>query len=303
MSEIEANIDPLRIQSEKAKKFLSLREELKSIEIGLFLYNIDSYKEKIAEILKDYDVFVSQRQAEENKQNVLQGLKQNLKIELDELTNSIEAAQNLSFESSRQIEKLNSDINVANERIANNKENFARYLKDIDDLNSRISELEEEKTSRLEKKTNLTNNRKKFAKELEEKELALAEISSKLSEEETKIEAKKKKIEENTDLKYAKKEAINTIDINNENMAKREKTVKDEISNTISELDQKRMLKSDISKTFAEIEKQRNDVKKRLEEINNKKEESSVKIKDYETKINNLTMEYRFKSLNKVKST
>ena len=295
LSEIESNIEPLRLQSEKTKKFLDLREELKSIEIGLFLYNIDSYKEKITEILKDSDVFVSQKQAEENKQNVLQGLKQNLKIELDELTNSIEAAQNLSFESSKQIEKINSDINVANERIANNKENFDRYLKDIDNLNSRISELEEEKTSRLEKKTNLTNNREKFAKELEEKEKALAEISAKLSDEETKIEAKKKKIEENTDLKYEKKEAINTIDINNENMAKREKTVKDEISDTISELDQKRLLKSDISKTFAEIEKQRNEVQKRLEEINNKKEESSTKLKDYETKVNNLTMEYRMK--------
>ena len=295
LSEIEGNIEPLRIQSEKAKKFLDLREELKGIEIGLFLYNIDSYKEKIAEISKDSDVFVSQKEAEENKQNVLQGLKQNLKLELDELTNSIESAQNLSFESSKQIEKINSDINVANERIANNKENFDRYLNDIEDLKVRISELSEEKTSRLEKKTNLSNNREKFAKELEEKEKALAEISNKLTEEEAKIEAKKKKVEENTDLKYEKKEAINTIDINNENMAKREKTVKNDISSTISELDQKRMLKSDISKTFAEIEKQRNDCQKRLEEINAKKEASSTKIKDYETKINNLSMEYRMK--------
>ena len=46
LSEIEGNIEPLKQQSEKAKKFLDLREELKSIEIGLFLYNIDNYKEK-----------------------------------------------------------------------------------------------------------------------------------------------------------------------------------------------------------------------------------------------------------------
>ena len=295
LSEIEANIDPLRLQSEKAKKYLSLREELKSIEIGLFLYNIDIYKEKIAEILKDTEIFSSQKEAEENKQNVLQGLKQNLKLELDELTTSIEAVQNLSFESSKLIEQINSKINVSNERIANNKENFDRYLKDIEDLSSRIHELEEEKTSRLEKKTNLSNNREKFAKELEEKTKSLEEVSSKLTSEEAKIEEKKKKIEENTDLKYEKKEALNTIDINNENMVKREKTIKDEISNTISELDQKRLLKSDISKTFSEIEKQRNNFKKRLEEISNKKQESTSKIKDYETKINNLTMEYRMK--------
>jgi len=295
LSEIEANIEPLRIQAEKAKKFLSLREELKSIEIGLFLYNIDSYKEKISEILKDLDIFIAQKEAEENKQNVLQGLKQNLKIELDELTTSIETAQNLSFESSKQIEKITSDINVEKERIANNNQNYDRYFKDLEDLNSRIQELEEEKTSRIEKKTNLSTNREKFAKELEEKIAKLAELTSKLTLEEKKIEDKKKKVEENTDLKYEKKEAINTLEINTENLIKREKVVKEEITDTISELDQKRLLKSDINKTFAEIEKQRNEYQTRLTQINTKKEESTLKLKDYDTKINSLNMNLRLK--------
>lgn len=295
LSEIEANIEPLKIQSEKAKSFLDLREELKSIEIGLFLYNIDSYKEKIENILQDIDVFKTQQESEENKQNVLQGLKQNLKLELDDLTNSIEVAQNLSFESSKQIEKINSDINVATERIANNKSNFDRYFNDIEELNARISELEEEKLNRLEKKTNLTNNREKFAKELEEKEKILQQVSSTLTKEESQIEEKKKKVEENTDLKYAKKEEINTLEINTENLIKREKVVKDEISTTISELDEKRLLKSDINKAFIEIEKQRNGCQNRLAKINTKKNESSIKIKDYETKINNLNMDLRLK--------
>lgn len=259
------------------------------------MYNIDIYKEKISEILKDLDVFISQRESEENKQNVLQGLKQNLKIELDELTSSIENAQNLSFESSKQIEKITSDINVAKERIANNKGNYDRYFQDLEELNSRISELEEEKTARIEKKTNLSTNREKFAKELEEKTAKLAELSSTLTLEEAKIEDKKKKVEENTDLKYEKREAINTLEINTENLLKREKLVNDEISQTISELDQKRLLKSDINKTFSEIEKQRNEYQTRLAEINSKKEESTAILKDYDNKITNLTMNLRLK--------
>ena len=259
------------------------------------MYNIDIYKEKISEILKDLDVFISQRESEENKQNVLQGLKQNLKIELDELTSSIENAQNLSFESSKQIEKITSDINVAKERIANNKGNYDRYFQDLEELNSRISELEEEKTARIEKKTNLSTNREKFAKELEEKTAKLAELSSTLTLEEAKIEDKKKKVEENTDLKYEKREAINTLEINTENLVKREKLVNDEISQTISELDQKRLLKSDINKTFSEIEKQRNEYQTRLAEINSKKEESTAILKDYDNKITNLTMNLRLK--------
>ena len=40
LAEIEANIEPLKAQSEKAKQYLNLNEELKYIDIGLFLYNI-----------------------------------------------------------------------------------------------------------------------------------------------------------------------------------------------------------------------------------------------------------------------
>ena len=295
LSEIEANIEPLKKQSEKAKKFLDLREELKGIEIGLFLYNIDNYKEKIAEIAKNIEVFANQKNDEDAKMQEKQTLKENLKSAIDEITLKIEETQNLSFEMREKQEKINSDINIANERIANNRENFDRYLKEIEEVNLRISELEEEKKQRLEKKTNLSSNREKFAKELEQKEKELEEISTKLSAEEKKIEEKKKKVEENTDLKYEKATLINTQEVNYENLEKREKTVKNEISNTISELDQKRLEKDEISKTFYEIEAKRNDASKKLEEINEKKEQSISKLKEYQDKINALSSEVRVK--------
>ena len=128
LTEIEGNIEPLKIQAEKAKKFLDLREELKSIEIGLFLHNIDTYKEKIEEVVKDIEIMNSQCENEEKTQAEKQQLKENLKTELDELINKIEEVQNLSFESTNKIEKLNSEINVTQNRIDNNKENYEREL-------------------------------------------------------------------------------------------------------------------------------------------------------------------------------
>ena len=202
LSEIEVNIEPLKKQSEKAKKFLDLREELKGIEIGLFLFNIDNYKEKITEIAKDIEIFVSQNDTEEAKMQDRQNLKEKLKLALDEITIKIEETQNFGFEMREKQEKINSEINIANERISNNKENYERYLKEIEEVSLRITELEEEKKQRLDKKTNLSSNREKFAKELEEKELELEKITAKLSSEEKVIEEKKKKVEENTDLKY-----------------------------------------------------------------------------------------------------
>ena len=138
LSEIEVNIEPLKKQSEKAKKFLDLREELKGIEIGLFLFNIDNYKEKIAEITKDIDIFVSQNANEEARMQDSQNSKEKLKKAIDEITLKIEETQNLGFEMSKKQEKINSDISIANERISNNKENYERYLKEIEEITIRI---------------------------------------------------------------------------------------------------------------------------------------------------------------------
>ena len=295
LSEIEVNIEPLKKQSEKAKKFLDLREELKGIEIGLFLFNIDNYKEKIAEITKDIDIFVSQNANEEARMQDSQNSKEKLKKAIDEITLKIEETQNLGFEMSKKQEKINSDISIANERISNNKENYERYLKEIEEITLRITELEDEKKQRLDKKNNLFSNREKFSKELEEKELELEKLTSKLSTEEKVIEEKKKRAEENTDLKYEKATLINTQEVNYENLEKREKVVKNEISNTISELDQKRLEKNEISKSFYEIEAKRNETSKKLEEINNKRQTSIEKLKQYQDKINALSTDLRVK--------
>lgn len=295
LSEIEANIEPLKKQSDKAKKFLELRDELKSIEIGLFLYNIDNYKEQLKKLAEDIDIILSEQKEEESRLSVIQNLKENLKLELEEVITKIEETQNLGFESEKKIEQINSEINVAETKITNNIQNRETYLKEIEELNKRNTEIKEEKDNRISKKDNLLANREKFAKELEEKEKTLNEISSQFSDEEKKIEEKKKQVEQNTEVKYENREKINTIEINNDNLSKRGKTVQNEITDTISKLDEKRMIKSELLKTFNEKEAKRNECEKRLNEIKTKKDEANTKILNYENKINDLSTELRVK--------
>ena len=202
LSEIEANLDPLRIQSEKAKQFLDLREELKNIEVGLFLYNIDNYKEKLEQIIKDEDIMASQRDDETAKLEAKQKIKEELKAEIDRITSEIESVQNLSFESTNKIEKFNTEIGIANESISNNKANDERLKNEIEEVKSRIKELEEEKNQKLEKKDNIFSNKEKFENELKEKETELAKLTEKLTSKELEIEEQKQKVEKNTDKKY-----------------------------------------------------------------------------------------------------
>ena len=295
LAEIEANIEPLKLQAEKAKKYLSLREELKNIEIGLFLYNIEKYKASLEEIVKDEEIYTNQCKEEEENLEKIKQLKELLKEEVDRITDQIEEMSNIGFESQKEIEMLNSDINVANTRITNNKENRERYEKEIEELNLRKKELEEEIKQKEEKRDNLKQNREKFEKELQEKETELEKITKKLSSKELEIEGYKKQVEQNTDKKYELQSERHTQDINFENYERRQKQINNEISNYISELDSTRLKKEDISKGFYEIDSKRNEVLKSLENINSKKQNADKKIKEYNIKINQLENEMRMK--------
>ena len=78
LSEIELNIEPLKVQAEKAKEFLKLKEELKNIEVGLFIYNIENYKEKLKKIVEDEEIFVSQENEANEKMRKIQEKRNNV---------------------------------------------------------------------------------------------------------------------------------------------------------------------------------------------------------------------------------
>ena len=295
LSEIETNIEPLKSQSEKAKKYLNIREELKSIEIGLFIYNIEKYKKDLEDIVKDEEVYLNQCNDEEGNLERFKQLKEELKFEIDKITSDIENMSNIGFESQKEIEMLNSDINVANTRIANNEENRQRYEKEIEESQKKLEELKNEIEQKQEKRENLKQNKEKFEKELHEKQEELAKITEKLSVKELEIESHKAKVEENTDKKYELQSDIHTQVINHENFEKRQKQIKNEISVNISELDSTRLEKEDIAKEFYEIDNKRNKIVKDMQNISKKKEEAELKIKKYETNINVYQSDMRIK--------
>ena len=295
LSEIETNIEPLKAQSEKAKKYLNIREELKNIEIGLFLYSIEKYKKELEEIVKDEEIYNSQLSDEEGKLERIKQLKEELKNEIDEITLKIEEMSNIGFESQKEIEMLNSDINVANTRIANNKENTVRYEKEIEEAKQKLESLKEEIEQKKQKRENLKENKIKYQTELEGKEAELAKLTKTLSDKELEIEGYKQTVETNTDKKYELQSEINTQEINHENYEKRQKQIKNEITNYISELDSTRLQKEEIAKEFYEIEGKRNKIVSNLEGINSQKEEADKKIKAYETNINAYQSEERIK--------
>ena len=295
LSEIEQNLEPLKNQSEKAKKFLNLREELKNIEVGLFIHNIAEYKDKLEKIQIDEDTIKEQNEEANQKMEEITSLKTKLKEEVDSITESIEKMHLLSSENVKTREIINSKIKVFNEKKANNSINIESYKNEIQELNERNIELEKEKNQKDEKKNNLFKNKEKFEKELKEKEEELLKLTKNLSEKELEIEEKKKKLDEIIESNYEKSSEINTLYADVKNLEKREETLKFEIQSTISELDSTRITKEEISKSFNEIEFKKNDISKNIEEISIKREEQNKEIENFNNEINKILFDLRVK--------
>lgn len=295
ISEIEGNIDNLKIQSDKAKKFLNLRDELKNIEIGLFLYNIDDYKLKIEEIQKDLEIFETQKIKEEEKQNSVSMEKETLREELEKLVELIEKTQNLGFEVGQKKEQINSEININQERIVNNEENYKRYEIEIEGLKEKNRILEEDKEKKKAKRIDLNNNKEKFEKELLEKKAEYEKKAETFSSKELEIEDKKKQVDKNIDRKYELIALLNTEKANYENLTKKDKSLNSELNMTITELDSVRATKSEVDSNFFGINTSRNKLTLEVETAKEKSQESKEKLKSYDEKINSLESEYRVK--------
>ena len=295
ISEIEVNIEPTRIQSEKAKEYLKLRDELKTIEIGLFIHNIDEYKKKIEEVVNNEDIFNTQLVRENERLSNIQDLKEELKENLDKITEQIEKVQNLSFENERKNVQLKSDISLNIEKINNNNENMQRLENEIAENKKKIAILEEEINTKKGKKEGLNQNKEKFVKELEEKEEKLKKLTENMSEKELEMEKKKKKFDDNINEKFEISNTISTLIANSENAELRKKVIKEEIDNNISELDSSRLSKSEILQKFTEIEGKRSKILSELSKQTDSKNDIENKAKDIKSKINQYETNMRIK--------
>ena len=140
--EIEGQIGPLKQQSEKAKKYLNLRDKLKILEINVSLKNIVKYRKLIEEVSGQMETLNNQLE-EINKQI------ENNERQTEQIFNNINEAENFA-EENRQKQQQNveilseykSDIEVLKSKIDSNNENIRRINIEIAELSDKFDEFE-----------------------------------------------------------------------------------------------------------------------------------------------------------------
>ena len=132
VTELESRVEPLRVQSEKAKKFLEYSAEKRGLEISLWLDTLD----KSAAVLRDYEdkIAVAKNQYEEADEalRTIAAETEELYVKNGMLSSQIEQERNAAAMFEAQIAGKNAEISVAENDILHHKENIERIIGEID---------------------------------------------------------------------------------------------------------------------------------------------------------------------------
>ncbi len=154
LTELESRVGPLKIQSEKAQKFLVLAEERKKLEIGIWLNNIERTQEKLKEQDRKIDISSvqykdAQRQLEEIEQKMNDIIEKTREINV-----KIEEVRSSTAHFEEQAAELESQAKVYENSIVHNNESIERLEKDKlnadadgTDIDTQIETANEQKSS------------------------------------------------------------------------------------------------------------------------------------------------------------
>jgi len=143
ITEIEGQIGPLKQQSEKAKKFLNLRDKLKVLEVNVTLKNVVKYRKLIEEVGGQIETLNAQ--LDEINKKLEDNEKQTEKIfnDINDTEKFVEENRQKQDQNREVLSEYKSDIGVLKSRIDGNNENIKRIEAEILELNNKFDEIEQ----------------------------------------------------------------------------------------------------------------------------------------------------------------
>lgn len=289
INELEAQLEPLKQQSDAAKKYIELASELKKLEVTLFIHNIDKLKQRQQDEVSVYEQLKHNYEKEKNKLMEFEIFNRDATLKLKELEDLLERARHNYFSAEAEVERLSSEIKVNDEKINNLQLNNEKLKLEIDEISIKIENFDAELEKRRNKINYLNDQLLKYNSKLEESEKILESIIKLLDENEQFIEKQKAFIIDSLDISSEKKTLINNNINFISNIDKTLSRIDREIDTLKLDKDKEQLKKENEEEIIANINSQINKNNKQIEFLKIQKQELEKNInllRDEENKIN-----------------
>ncbi|MCM1529936.1 MAG: chromosome segregation protein SMC [Alistipes sp.] len=188
LSELESRVEPLRVQSEKAKKFVKLAEERKRLEISVWITKLDELKKRLEELERktlvsrgEYENTENDIQREEQKMQDCYRRMQECTMRSDELRRKMIEEEQSSSRKKSDIAVCENDISHCREAIERAKRSVAESEETKRDMQLRIKETEKRIGELQRQREELLAEISRVTEEFEEAEAESSEIGDSVS--------------------------------------------------------------------------------------------------------------------------
>lgn len=210
LSEIEDRVEPLRLESERAKQYIDLTEALKNIELNYYAKRYLECEQGLLDLLEQMRQSEDQLNAIDSRQSELKMLYEEKDRDMFELNRQIRQLE-ADFHASTNLEsKTNGDIELINEKKLNAQMNVKRIELEIEEIETEKQRLLEVLTLQQEEKSALDDAWRLGLEEVETIETELANAQTEL--ERVKLESetdRREVIEALNQIEMRKQEVIN----------------------------------------------------------------------------------------------
>ncbi len=194
IGEIEGRIDGLKEDSEKAQEFVKLRERYKELEINITLKNMEGLESKNTTFKEDIEAL---EKSVEEKRN----LKSNFDIEKEELgkeTERLEAqgeeAREQMLKAIAEINSLESEREVNEERLQSKEKDKVRLTKEIEEIEENLKKEKADEEKQLTLKEGVDKEAASLKVALDEKTKEYSLMQETQSKSQREVEEKKNSI-------------------------------------------------------------------------------------------------------------
>nr|WP_326172335.1 chromosome segregation protein SMC [uncultured Oscillibacter sp.] len=152
IAELELQVEPLRDQAEKAKKYLVLRDELRLLEISVWLENLDNLKIAARKLETDFRAAEAARDEARSALDALYAEGEQFGEKMRAKDVEAEAIRTEAAALGGQVTEQESAVAVLESTIAHNQENIQRSRRELEETESRSGSLQrqaEEQEARM----------------------------------------------------------------------------------------------------------------------------------------------------------
>ncbi len=271
LSELEKQIGPLEKQSEKAKIYLKKREELKTLDVNMFLLENNRLQEQLKDAQEKFEIASNDLEQTTRQYEKIREEYEQIQGQIEMLDETIEAERNSLTDTSVLRGKLEGEINVLKEQIKSAKSNEEHFL-------SRKETVTREMNAKLKDKEGILSDKKVIDEQVAEIEQARNEAREKLLAVQTRIE------QLNSDIEAGKNTIIDALNSRATIKSKlgRYDTMTEQINIRKAELTSRLLrIKSDEAQQEAAIKQLQEEFEKINEEIrslNDSQEQKEEKL-------------------------